>query len=294
MPELSTGQGQAPSERDTGQALSLSVAIITKNEGDNLPRLLDSLTALNPREVIVVDSGSADDTTEIARARGAQVVVTDWPGHVEQKNRALDACTQPWILSLDADEPISAELAHNLRDLLGNSEPDKDGYEISRLTWYLGDWLRHIWYPEWRLRLVRNGKARWTGHNPHDRLETNGSVGRINGDIHHYSYTDIDDHFRRSIDYARIGAHALAARGKRFRWHKIVLAPLVRLIRLMIVRQGWRDGWRGWIIAWSSMFSCFLKYAFLYEIERSKRSAESATDEQTAPIRDSHESGSER
>ncbi|MEX0449079.1 glycosyltransferase family 2 protein [Spiribacter sp. 221] len=270
MPELSTDRGQALST-DRGQPLSLSVAIITKNESSNLPRLFDSLERLNPREIIVVDSGSTDDTVQIARSHGAHVQVTDWPGHVEQKNRALDVCTQPWILSLDADEPISPELADNLRDLLENGDPNKDGYEISRITWYLGDWLRYIWYPEWRLRLVRNGTARWAGYNPHDRLETAGTVGRIKGDIHHYSYADVEDHFRRSIDYARIGAETLAARGKRFRWHKIVLAPLVRLIRLMVFRQGWRDGWRGWIIAWSSMFSCFLKYAFLYEIQRKEK-----------------------
>ena len=249
--------------------LPLSVAIITKNEAANMPRLLDSLAPLEPAEIVVVDSGSSDDTVPIAENRGARVIETDWPGHVEQKNRALDACTQPWILSLDADEPISPELAKNLRDLLLGNAASKDGYEISRLTWYLGDWLRHIWYPEWRLRLVRKGKARWTGYNPHDRLEIDGAVGRLAGDIHHYSYTDIEDHFRRSIDYARIGAQALAARGKPFRWHKLVLAPVVRFVRLLIFRQGWRDGWRGWIIAWSSMFSGFLKYAFLYEIQRS-------------------------
>jgi len=255
-----------------GQALSLSVAVITKDEEANLPRLLDSLERLQPAEVVIVDSGSTDATVAIARDYGAHVIETDWPGHVEQKNRALAACHQPWILSLDADEPISPELADNIRDLLVNeSAPVNTGYEVSRLTWYLGDWLRHVWYPEWRLRLVKNGAAQWTGYNPHDRLEVNGPTGRINGDIHHYSYADIDDHFRRSIDYARIGAEALAARGKPFRWHKIIFSPIARFIRLMVFRQGWRDGWRGWIIAWSSMFSAFLKYAFLYEIERGQR-----------------------
>lgn len=251
--------------------LSLSVAIITKNEADNLPRLLASLEPLNPAEIIIVDSGSSDETVAIAKAHGARVIETDWPGHVAQKNRALEACEQPWVLSLDADEPISAELAQNIQTLFTASRANKDGYEISRLTWYLGDWLRYVWYPEWRLRLVRRDKAHWAGEDPHDRLEINGSVGRIKGDIHHYSYRDIDDHFRRSIDYARIGAQSLAARGKPFRWDKLVFSPMVRFIRLLIIRQGWRDGWRGWIIAWSSMFSGFLKYAFLYEIERKKR-----------------------
>lgn len=258
--------------RGLGQALPLSVAIITKDEEANLPRLFDSLERLKAAEVIVVDSGSTDSTVAIARDYGAQVIETDWPGHVEQKNRALSACHQPWVLSLDADEPISPELADNLRDLLAkNNAPQRNGYEISRLTYYLGDWLRHVWYPEWRLRLVRRGMAKWTGYNPHDRLEVEGATGRIDGDIHHYSYTGVEDHFRRSIDYAKIGAEALSARGKPFRWHKMIFSPLARFIRLLIFRQGWRDGWRGWIIAWSSMFSGFLKYAFLYEMQRQQR-----------------------
>jgi glycosyltransferase involved in cell wall biosynthesis len=250
--------------------LPLSVAIITKDEADNLPRLFESLKPLNPAEVLVVDSGSTDATVQIAKDYGARVIETDWPGHVVQKNRALEACRQPWILSLDADEPISEALAKSLSALFKNDEPTKDGYEISRLTWYLGDWLHHIWYPEWRLRLVRKGQAQWVGDNPHDRLHITGAIERLNGDIHHYSYTDIADHFHRSIDYARISAQTLSDRGKPFRWHKIVLAPLIRFIRLLIFKQGWRDGWRGWIIAWSSMFSGFLKYAFLYEIERNR------------------------
>lgn len=247
------------------------MAIITKNEAENLPRLLASLEPLNPAEIVVVDSGSTDDTVAITKANGARVIETDWPGHVAQKNRALEACEQPWILSLDADEPISQDLAESIRSLLIESTPEKDGYEISRRTWYLGDWLRHTWYPEWRLRLVRKGQAQWTGYDPHDRLEAKGQIGRLRGDIHHYSYRDIEDHFRRSISYARVGAAALADRGKPFRWHKLAFAPVVRFLRLLIIQQGWRDGWRGWIIAWSSMFSGFLKYAFLYEIERNRQ-----------------------
>ena len=268
---------QQGSERGLGQALSLSVAIITKNEEANLPRLLDSLEQLRPAEVIVVDSGSRDLTVAIARQYGADVIETGWPGHVEQKNRALAACHQPWILSLDADEPISPELATKIADLLANDKADRDGYEIKRLTWYLGDWVRHTWYPEWRLRLVRKEKAEWIGDNPHDHLVVSGKTGRIDADIHHYSYKDIEDHFRRSIDYAKIGARALNRRGKPFRWYKILFSPLMRFIRLIVFRQGWRDGWRGWIIAWSSMFTAFLKYAFLYEINRQQRRLETDT-----------------
>lgn len=162
--------------------------------------------------------------------------------------------------------------------MLRNDKAEKDGYEIKRLTWYLGDWLRYIWYPEWRLRLVRREKAEWKGTSIHEHLEIRGTTGRIDADIHHYSYKDIEDHFRRSIDYAKISAQELYNRDKKFHWYKIVLSPVMRFIRLMIFRQGWRDGWRGWIIAWSSMFSAFLKYAFLYEIQRRQNRSRTGKD----------------
>jgi len=254
-----------------GTALSLSVAIITKNEADNLPRLLASLEPLNPAEIVIVDSGSSDETVAIAKAHGARVIETDWPGHVAQKNRALEACEQPWVLSLDADEPISEELAASIQSLFNKGQPPHNGYKISRRTWYLGKWLNHVWYPEWRLRLVRRDCGQWAGSDPHDRLEATGSIGKISGDILHYSYTGIEDHFRRSVDYAQIGAASLAKKGRPFQWHKLVFSPLFRMLKLLIIRQGWRDGWRGWIIAWSSMFSCFLKYAFLYEMQYGRK-----------------------
>lgn len=257
--------------RLTENQLPLSVAIITKNEATNLPRLFQSLEGLQPAEIIVIDSGSTDNTVAIATSYGARVIETDWPGFGEQKNRALQACEQPWILSLDADEPISQKLLKEIRRTLSTPEPSKDGYEIKRLTWYLGDWLYHAWTPEWRLRLVRKNTASWTTPSVHEELLVAGEKGRLSGAIYHYSYENIEDHFTRSIKYSRISAHSLAIKGEKFRWHKMLLSPALRFVRLLVLQQGWRDGWRGWIIAWSSMFSGFLKYAFLYEIERTNK-----------------------
>lgn len=249
--------------------LPLSVAIITKNEAHNLPRLLDSLRALAPSEIVVFDAGSQDQTVALAEAHGVQIFETDWPGYGVQKNRALRACTQPWVLSLDADEPISDELAENIRTTLSKDDKElPDGYEISRRTWYLGDWLRYTWYPEWRLRLVRRDRAHWTAEKLHERLCVDGRIDRLSGDILHFSYNGVEDHFQRTIEYARIGAETLNRNEKRFRWYKITLSPLWRFLRLIVLKSAWRDGWRGWIIAWSSMLSGFLKYAFLYELER--------------------------
>jgi glycosyltransferase involved in cell wall biosynthesis len=248
--------------------LPLSVAIITKNEAGNLPRLLASLEPLGAAEVVIVDSGSTDNTVEIAKTYGARVVETDWPGHVMQKNRALETCTQEWVLSLDADEPISIELAANIRALLTKKELDKNGYEINRRNWFLDDWLYYAWTPEWRFRLVRKGKGHWAGLNPHDRLKIEPPLGRLSGDIHHFSYNSIKELFSRSIDYAQMSAQSLNECGRKFRWHHLIFSPIVRFLQLLVIKRGWMDGWRGLIIAWSSMVTGFLKYAFLYEIER--------------------------
>jgi glycosyltransferase involved in cell wall biosynthesis len=248
----------------TKKFLPLSLAVITLNEEKNLPRCLESAKDL-VSEIVVIDSGSTDRTTEIAESFGAQVHFNPWPGHIAQKNVALSRCTQPWVISLDADEMISEELRQSVKNLFKLGEPSCAGYWINRKTYCLGAWIQHAWYPEWRIRLVKKDKAIWTGTNPHDKLETQGSVGKIQGDILHYSYVDLEDQFKRAIDYGRIGALAMMDKGKKFQWHNLLFSPWVRFIKSLVFKQAWRDGWRGWIIAFSSFLTCFIKYAFMYE-----------------------------
>lgn len=246
--------------------LPLSVAVITLNEEERLSRCLDSVRDL-ASEIVVVDSGSKDGTERVARAYGAQFSVQPWQGHVVQKNRALAACSQPWVLGLDADEAVSPELAASLRQLLSDASPIADGYEIDRRTFYLGQWVNHCWSPEWRLRLIRRGQAQWTGRDPHDRLEVSGNVARLKGDLLHYSYRDFRDHLERTIRYARISADSMEQAGGRCRWYNLVISPWLAFSKRLFLKQGFRDGWRGWIIAVTTFFSVFAKYAFLFEKE---------------------------
>ncbi len=259
--------------------LPLSVAIITLNEEANLERTLSSLGSL-PAEIIVVDSGSTDRTVEIAQHFGARVLQRDWPGYVEQKNRALAASNQPWVLALDADEPLSPELANSIREAFADGDPNVAGFILNRRTWYLGDWLWHAWYPEWRLRLVRKELAQWKERQPpHDYLAVNGPTRRLQGDLLHYSYQGIEDHFKRTIQYARIAAEARIRTGQRFRWHKLLLSPWLRFFKSLIVKQAWRDGWRGWVVAYSSMLTGILKSAFMLEHECSARNNKRQSDD---------------
>lgn len=246
--------------------LPLSVAIITLNEEEHLPRCLASVREL-ASEIVVVDSGSTDRTAEIARAAGAVFLSESWSGHVAQKNKALAACSQPFVLSLDADEEVSPELAAALRRLFADRLPGPDGFWINRRTFYLGQWIRHTWNPEWRVRLVRRERARWAGRDPHDKLEVAGHTARLTGDILHYSYSDLQDHFGRMLRYARISAETLRRDGHRCQWYHLVFSPWLAFLKKLILRSAWRDGWRGWIISVATFFSVFAKYAFRLEMQ---------------------------
>ncbi|MGD0650442.1 MAG: glycosyltransferase family 2 protein [Verrucomicrobiia bacterium] len=244
--------------------LPLSVAIITLNEERNLPRCLESVHNLAV-EIVVIDSGSTDKTGEIARQCGAVFEFKAWPGHVAQKNVALRRCTQPWVLSLDADEALSPELAESIRRLFAAGGPKENGFWVNRRVFYLGDWIWHAWYPEWRLRLVRKNHAEWRGLDPHDKLEVDGTTARLEGDLLHYPFQDLRDHLQRTIHYARIMADSQAREGRTFRWYALVFSPWYAFFKRLILKQGWRDGWRGWLIAFASLLSSLAKSAFLLE-----------------------------
>lgn len=249
------------------KSLPLSVAIITLNEERNLPRCLESVGGL-AEEIVVIDSGSTDKTREIARERGAQFEFHPWQGHVAQKNFALHRCTRQWVLSLDADEALSPELTALIRALFAGGEPREDGFWVNRRSFYLGDWIWHAWYPEWRLRLVRRERAEWRGLDPHDKLETTGATARLDGDLLHYPFRDLQDHFHSTIIHARVVAESYAKEGRRFHWYLLLFSPWMAFIQRLVFKQGWRDGWRGWVIAGVKMVNVFAKYAFLLESER--------------------------
>lgn len=259
-------------------ALPLSVAIITLNEAERLPRCLASVQGL-AAEIVVVDSGSQDRTADIARDAGARVEVEPWSGYVAQKNKALERCRQPWVLCLDADEALTPELAAAIRQQFAAGEPPVAGFAVNRRTWYLGAWIWHAWYPEWRLRLVRRDGARWTGLDPHDKLTVTGSIARLHGDLLHYSFRDLNDHLTRTIRYARIMAGSYVAQRRQFSWLKLILSPPATFLKHLVIKQGFRDGWRGCVIAGVKALDTFAKQAFLLEAERAPQPGHPASAE---------------
>lgn len=263
---LTPEQKVSPPGSTEGDArrLPLSIAIITLNEEANLPRCLASVSGL-AREIVVIDSGSTDGTKAVAQRFGALFEVHPWKGHIAQKNIALRRCTQPWVLGIDADEALSPELEAAIRKAFIPPGPAADGYWVNRRTFYLGDWIRHTWYPEWRLRLVRRDGAEWRGMDPHDMLEATGTLARLEGDLLHYSYRDLEHHLHKTIFYARATADSYARRGRTFHWYNLIFSPWWVFVKRLVFKQGWRDGWRGWLIAVVGMFHTFAKHAFLLE-----------------------------
>jgi glycosyltransferase involved in cell wall biosynthesis len=253
----------------------LSVAIITLNEERNLARCLASVRDL-AAEIVVIDSGSTDKTGEIARSFGAIFEPRPWQGYVAQKNIALKRCTQPWVLCLDADEALSPQLAQSIARVFDGGDPKQNGFWVNRRTFYLGDWIRHAWYPEWRLRLVRGNLAGWGGLDPHDKLEILGPTARLEGDLLHYPFRDLQDHLQSTIKHARTMADSYAAEGRKFRWHQLLVLPWFAFFKRLVLKQGWRDGWRGWLISVGNLVGTFAKYGFLLEKQLVKSDQEPA------------------
>lgn len=248
----------------------LSVCIIACNEERDLPRCLASV-AFADEIIVVVDDRSRDATEKLAREAGAQVLIRAYEGNIEQKNVALEQARGTWVLALDADEALSEALAAEMQAFLAAAPEGVIGMEINRVTWHLGRWIRHgEFFPDWQLRLFRNGAGRWEGTNPHGRVELARSIGRqerFRGEAYHWSYRDLADQVDRIQDFSSIQARANLERGRRHALRDMVLRPPARFLRAYLLKQGYRDGVPGFIIAAATAFHVFLKYAKQWEFD---------------------------
>lgn len=252
--------------------IKLSVVIITYNEEKNIARCLQSVKDLAD-EIVVVDSFSTDRTKAIALSYGAKVVEHAFEGHIQQKNFAITQASYPYILSLDADECLSAELRQDIIDVKMNWQ--YDGYYMNRLTNYCGHWVKYCgWYPDRKLRLWDSRKGRWTGINPHDKFELfnkNAATGQLRGDLLHYSYYTIEDH-RKQIEYfTNIAAQALFTKGKKTSILFAYLSAAVKFLRDYFFKLGFLDGATGFTICRLSSYASYLKYYKLYQLNHSAK-----------------------
>lgn len=252
-----------------GKKLPLSVAIITYNEEDIIGKTLDAIKNI-ASEIIVVDSHSTDKTREIAKSFGAKVFVEDWKGHAKQMNSALEKCSQEWILFLDADEIVSKELKEEIIKAIEN--PKADGYLINRRTYYAGKFLKYTWQPEWRLRLVRRDSNPHWEKEMHDELFIESkNIKKLKGDLYHYSYKNIYEHFQKSMNYAKRSANYYYKTGKKFHLYNLIINPFWAFSKQYFIKLGFLDGIRGLAVAVSYFCNAFLKYLFLWELEQEKK-----------------------
>lgn len=246
------------------QAIQLSVVIITFNEERNIGRCLDSITRIAD-DVVVVDSFSTDRTEAICKEHNVRFVQHRFEGHIQQKNWAITQAQFPHVLSLDADEAPSDELIASI--ISAKENWTCAGYSMNRLTNYCGKWIRHCgWYPDTKLRLWDSRLGSWTGLNPHDRYELNDDTTptkHLSGDILHYSYYSIEEHYRQADKFSTIAAQAAFQEGKK---SSILLAAFktwAKFVRNYLINAGFLDGKYGFVICKITAYETWQKYTKL-------------------------------
>jgi glycosyltransferase involved in cell wall biosynthesis len=244
----------------------VTVTIITRNEAAHIGAAIDSAAWAD--EVVVVDSGSSDDTVALARAKGVRVEFRPWSGWVDQKNFATSLSANDWILSLDADERITPALAQEIRGTLRETPPHV-AYKVPRVTFHLGRWIRTTdFYPDYQTRLYDRRSARWSGQYVHESIAAIGSIGKLTQELEHYSYADLSDHLERINTYSTLAARQMYERGRRASALDLLVQGPAAFLRNYILRRGVFDGAVGLLLSTVNAYSVFLKFAKLWELER--------------------------
>lgn len=239
----------------------LSVAIITKNEEKHLARALESVRFAD--EIVVVDSGSTDATLAIARDNGCRIFERDWPGYGAQKNFALEQASHDWVLSLDADEALSRELSGEVHEVVSGEKSGYQIYSFPRLTHFVDRWMRHGgWYPDWQIRLLRRGAGRYNDRPVHEAIVPQGPVGRLSGDLLHYSYESVEDYVGRMNTYSRLAAEIQIKHGRRRVGASSLAGAVARkFLEVYVYKRGFLDGRHGFVAAGLAACGVFLRQA---------------------------------
>ncbi len=246
----------------------ISLAIIALNEAANIERCIRSVPIAS--DIVVIDSGSSDETAAIAKLCGARVVQNEWLGFRDTKRLATEQCQHDWVLSLDADEALSPEALAEVTSILADPNLDNfDGFVFPRLSWNLGRWMRHGgWYPDWQLRLFHRRRAKWEGgEHVHERVEAV-RTRRLSSPITHWPFVQLTEQIDTNNRYSTLGAQECVRRKVRFSLGKLVFKPVSKFLETYLIKGGFRDGLPGFIVAVGAAYSVFLKFAKLWELEQ--------------------------
>ena len=243
----------------------ISACVTAGNEEDKIGACLASLAWCD--EVVVVDSFSQDKTFEIAKQYTPLVYQHVWEGYIAQKNHIRSLARFPWILFVDADEVVSADLRVEIESAFAGNLDDCVGFRFPRQVYYLGKWIRHgEWYPDIKLRLFRKDRGHSAGQEPHDRVVVDGPVKTWRAPLLHFTYDNLANHINTINRFSSISAKGKYDHGDKFRWRDLLFRPSFRFLKSYVVKHGFLDGRQGFIIALMSAFGVFIKYAKLMEL----------------------------
>ena len=256
-----------------GDGIAISVCVVAAGDPELLERCLKSLHWASEINVLL-DSNHGDVCLAVAEAHSHRIERNPYTGGLEQRRRSIAMAGCPWVLALDADEVVSAELAREIAEAVASATPGQAGFELDRVAFHLGRWILHgDFHPDWKLRLFRRDRAHVGGRDPHDRIEADGEVGRLHGWLEHYSYRDLADQLERMLFFSGEAARALHAEGRRAGFSHLALRPPARFLRGYLLKRGFLDGWPGFVIACVTSMYVFLKYAQLWELQRGEASS---------------------
>ncbi len=242
----------------------LSVTIITLNEEKNLRACLESVAFAD--EIIVVDSGSEDQTLSIAREFTDQVFQEPWQGFARQKNLAQDKALGPWILNVDADERVTPGLKEEILWLLRNGSP-YTGFRIPRKNFFCGQWIRHGgWYPNYQLRLYQKEAGSFTQREVHEQVVIKGRVGILKTPLEHFTHDSLSDYLNRMDRYSDLSAEQYLLEGKKVSWLEILFRTKYTFLKMWLLQGGFLDGANGFVLAVLYSYYTFIKYAKLKEM----------------------------
>lgn len=248
----------------------LSVAIITKNEENNLRSCLDSITFA--RQIIVVDSGSTDSTLAIAAEFGCEIYKEAWLGFGPQKQLAIDKCLEPWVLVLDADERIPQETAGMIKKIVTDSGVKEAGFSFPRKNYFQGRWIRHAgWWPDRIIRLFRKESGRMTAAAVHEAVEVRGNVGEFGVPIEHFTESSLSKVLQKIDKYSTLGAEEAFKEGRRSSTAGAFARASFTFFQDYLLRGGILDGMPGLTLAATDSINKFFKYAKLSELGRINR-----------------------
>ncbi len=248
--------------KKTEQRVPISVAIVTKNEESTILAALESVKDFD--DIIVVDACSNDGTVDLCRRYTERVFTSEWKGFSAQKQTAVDYARNQWVLILDADERVTPDLK---TEMIQQVRTDGyDGFYIPRKNFFLGKWIRHSgWWPDYTLRLFKKSLSHMEQREVHEKVVVDGLVGHLKGPLEHYSYRTISDYMRKMETYSLLAAKELYDKGVKASLFTLVVHPLVVFCKMFFLRQGFRDGTHGFILAGLYSFYTFLKYLRVWE-----------------------------